>query len=125
MRFAPLLAALATLALAGTAAAGTPAVTAAKIKKDAREVTGIYQITVTVQHQDTGWDNYVDAWQIVAPDGDILGTRIIFEPRLDKTTHVTGLAGVVIPEEIKEVTIRAHNVAEGYSGQPLTVRVPH
>ena len=39
---------------------------------------------VTVQHADTGWDHYADAWEVLAPDGTVLGTRTLLHPHTDE-----------------------------------------
>ena len=33
---------------------------------------------VTVRHADSGWDHYANQWQIVAADGAILATRVLY-----------------------------------------------
>ena len=39
-----------------------------------------YRFSVTVRHNDQGWDHYADKWDVVAPDGTILATRILHHP---------------------------------------------
>ena len=39
-----------------------------------------YRFSVTVLHKDDGWKHYADKWDIVAPDGQVLGTRILHHP---------------------------------------------
>jgi hypothetical protein len=39
------------------------------------EEGGSYRFDVTVRHADTGWDHYADAWDILTPDGTLLGSR--------------------------------------------------
>ena len=31
-----------------------------------------YRFDVTVAHEDTGWDHYADAWEVVGPDGKVI-----------------------------------------------------
>jgi peroxiredoxin len=124
VRFTAIPVALAAALTATAALADIPAVTEARVKFDNEGVSGIYQFTVTVAHQDTGWDNYVDAWEIVAPDGQVLGVRMMFQPQVGKDRTTTGLAGVVVPEGIEQVTIRTHKPDEGYVGATKTVAIP-
>ena len=30
---------------------------------------GTWRVEVTVEHADTGWDHYADAFEVIAPDG--------------------------------------------------------
>ena len=39
-----------------------------------------YEIQVTVGHEDSSWDHYVDRWEVIDPDGKILGTRVFVAP---------------------------------------------
>ena len=96
-----------------------------KIKRDSPEQSGIYHISVTIDHEDTGWDDYVEAWEIFDPSGKLIGVRPFFEPELEDTRTVTALAGVVIPEDIKTVTIRARTYPKGIEGEPVEVQIPH
>ncbi len=84
----------------------------------------LYKLEVTVAHKDQGWDHYVDMWEIVAPDGTVLGKRSIFTPHDGETSFSTILVGVKIPEGVKEVTIRAHDLVHEYKGKAVTVAVP-
>jgi hypothetical protein len=85
---------------------------------------GLYKLEVTVAHKDEGWEHYVDMWEILAPDGTVLGKRSIFNPHEGVTSFSTSLVGVLIPRGIKEVTIRAHDLVHEYNGKVMTVAVP-
>ena len=95
------------------------------VKRDSPNQPGIYHIKVTIEHEDTGWDDYVEAWEVFGPDGTLLAARPFFEPELERTAKVSALAGVVIPEEIKIVTIRARTYPVGLEGDPVEVEIPH
>jgi hypothetical protein len=45
---------------------------------------GTYRFDVTVQHADTGWDHYADAWEVLAPDGTVLGARRLLHPHTEE-----------------------------------------
>ena len=85
---------------------------------------GTYIFHVTLRHADTGWDHYVDAWQVLAPDGAVLGTRTLLHPHTDEQPFTRSLTGVTIPEGVTEVTVRAHDSVHGHGGTTLTVAVP-
>ncbi len=96
-----------------------------QVKRDSPDQPGIYHIKVTIEYEDTGWDNYVEAWEVRGPDGSLLGVRPFFEPALERTRTITALAGVVIPDDINTVTVRARTYPVGYVGDPVEVSIPH
>lgn len=96
-----------------------------QIKRDSPDQPGIYHIRVTIEHEDTGWDDYVEAWEISGPDGKVLGVRPFFEPELERPQTVSALSGVVIPEDIKTITVRARTYPKGFEGTPVEVSIPH
>ena len=81
---------------------------------------GIYRFDVTVQHGDTGWDHYADKWEIVAPDGKILGTRKLLHPHVNEQPFTRSLSGVKIPDNIQQVSVRAHDSLHAYGGRVMT-----
>jgi len=83
-----------------------------------------YTFDVTVQHADTGWDHYADQWDVVAPDGTVLGTRVLYHPHVDEQPFTRSLSGVRIPARVKQVTIRAHDKVHGWGGKTMTVKLP-
>jgi hypothetical protein len=127
MRLPLLIASAFVLSLTGAAHAGQypPRIADVQIKRDSPEQTGIYHIRVTIEHEDTGWDDYVEAWEIYDPDGKIMAVRPFFEPELDQQKTVSALAGVVIPVDVKTVTIRARAHPVGLAGDPVEIQIPH
>lgn len=83
-----------------------------------------YIFTVTVWHADTGWGHYADRWEVLAPDGTILGTRPILHPHVDEQPFTRKLSGVIIPKGITTVTVQAHDSVHGYGGRTMTVDLP-
>lgn len=84
----------------------------------------LYQFKVTVSHNDEGWEHYADKWDVVAPDGTILGTRTLFHPHVEEQPFTRNLAGVKVPSGVRKVTVRAHELPDGYGGRTVTVTVP-
>jgi hypothetical protein len=85
---------------------------------------GTWRVEVTVAHADEGWDHYADAWEVVAPDGTVLGTRTLLHPHVDEQPFTRTLSGVAIPADVTAVTIRARDSVHGHGGRELTVAVP-
>ena len=104
----------------GTARAGQADVVAVEAVS---EGSGRWRFHVTVAHGDTGWDHYADKWDVVAPDGAVLGTRVLLHPHEAEQPFTRSLGGVAIPAGITEVTLRAHDKEHGYGGTELIVEL--
>ncbi|MCG8559457.1 MAG: hypothetical protein MI824_06640 [Hyphomicrobiales bacterium] len=85
---------------------------------------GAYSFDVSVRHGDTGWKHYANKWDVVAPDGTVLGTRELLHPHENEQPFTRSLSGVKIPDGIGKVTLRAHDSVHGYGGAEVTVDVP-
>ena len=82
---------------------------------------GTWRFDVTVAHADEGWDHYANSWQVLGPDGTLLGERILLHPHVEEQPFTRSLSGVVIPPGITEVTIRAGDSVHGFSGQEMVI----
>ncbi len=83
---------------------------------------------VTVQHPDTGWEDYADGWDVLTPDGEVLKpdpdspfTRLLTHPHVDEQPFTRSQSRIVIPKGVTTVTVRAHDLVDGYGGQAVTV----
>ena len=83
-----------------------------------------YSFEVTVRHTDQGWEHYADRWEILAPDGSKLGTRILLHPHDHEQPFTRGLSRVRIPSAINKVVLRAHDSSHGYGGREFTLTLP-
>lgn len=89
-----------------------------------RAADGTYRFDVTVSHADEGWNHYADAWEVVAADGTVLGTRELLHPHVDEQPFTRALSGVRIPDGIDTVTVRAHDSVHGFGGATMDVDIP-
>jgi hypothetical protein len=112
---------LCALLLAGPVMAGQAAVVDVKVQQS---FDHSYQFEVSVRHDDEGWNHYADRWEVLAPDGTVLATRVLLHPHVDEQPFTRSLSGVSIPEGISTVTIRAHDLVHGYGGKTMTVELP-
>jgi hypothetical protein len=115
-----LLAAALVLYRAGPAVAGEADVVAVEAVE---ESAGTWRFEVTVAHADEGWDHYADRWEVLAPDGRVLGTRVLLHPHVGEQPFTRSLGGVAIPAEIDRVTLRAHDSLHGLGGAEVTVEL--
>ena len=82
-----------------------------------------YRLDVTLKHADEGWDHYADRWDVVAPDGTLLGSRILAHPHVNEQPFTRSLS-LDIPAGIESVTLQAHDSVHGFGGKTLRVDLP-
>jgi len=97
-----------TLAFAGEAD-----VLGVKVNKNSDQS---YHFDVTVKHKDEGWNHYVNKWDVVAPNGAVIATRILHHPHVNEQPFTRSLFSVKIPKNISRVTIRAYDSIHHYGG---------
>jgi hypothetical protein len=83
-----------------------------------------FDFDVTVRSNDTGWSHYADKIEVLAPDGSVLGTRVLLHPHEAEQPFTRDVYGVAVPSGIAEVVVRAHHKPTGYDGAVMTVRLP-
>jgi hypothetical protein len=82
---------------------------------------GTWTFEVTVQHEDTGWEHYADRWEVLTLEGEVLATRVLAHPHVEEQPFTRSQSGVVIPEDVSEVRVRAHDLVHGYGGREVRV----
>ena len=92
--------------------------------KAVRSSDGTWRFDVTVRSNDTGWKKYADRWEVLGPDGKVLGKRVLLHPHETEQPFTRSLSGVRIPAGIERVTVRAHDKVNGYGGKTVTVTLP-
>ena len=91
---------------------------------EARQSGNGWSFDVTVLHADAGWDHYADKWDIIGPDGNILGARVLAHPHDDEQPFTRSISNIEIPESVSQVTIRAHDSVHKYGGKEMVVDLP-
>ena len=89
---------------------------------------GTWTFEVTVRHPDTGWEDYADGWDVVLPDGTVLKpdpsspfTRLLLHPHEAEQPFTRSQGGLAIPGGVETVTVRAHDLVDGFGGKEITV----
>jgi hypothetical protein len=89
---------------------------------------GSWTFSVTVAHPDSGWDDYANGWDVVAEDGTVFKpdpespfTRLLLHPHVDEQPFTRSQSGIVIPEAISRVRVRAHDLVDGCGGREVLV----
>jgi hypothetical protein len=83
---------------------------------------------VTVEHPDTGWEDYADGWDVLTPDGTVLKpdpdspfTRLLLHPHENEQPFTRSQSGITIPPGVTQVRVRAHDLVDGYGGREIVV----
>ena len=120
MRLTPLLT-VAMMLIAGPLLAGEADVIDVTVVKTAPHV---YDYTVTVRHDDSGWEHYADKWEVLDLNQNVLATRILYHPHVDEQPFTRSLSAVKIPTAVRNINLRAHCSVHGYGGQEYPVDLP-
>lgn len=96
------------------------------LKVEIRPATevGRFDVEVTLRHADSGWDHYANRWEILAPDGRVIASRVLAHPHVNEQPFTRGLSGVRIPAEYTWVRVRGHDLVHGNGGREVTLSVP-
>ena len=89
---------------------------------------GTWTFHVTVQHPDTGWEDYADGWDVLTPDGTVLKpdpdspfTRLLLHPHENEQPFTRSQSNIAIPADVTQVRVRAHDLVDGYGGREVVV----
>ena len=102
-------------------AAGEPVVRDVRVSQNS---DGTYRFDVTIEHADTGWDHYADAFEVVASDGRVLGTRVLVHPHVNEQPFTRSLSPVRIPSRDTRVEVRARDKVHGLGTPYRGVHLP-
>jgi hypothetical protein len=105
---------------ASTATAGEVDVIRVAAKKTAQNT---YRFDVTLRHDDTGWDHYANKWEVAAPDGTVLATRVLAHPHVEEQPFTRSLTGIKIPGSTRQVIVRGGDSVHGLGGAEKVVSV--
>ena len=93
-----------------------------------QSTSGDWTFHVTVQHPDTGWEDYANGWDVLAPDGTVLKpdadspfTRLLLHPHVGEQPFTRSQSGIAIPSGVTRVRVRAHDLVDGYGGREVWV----
>ena len=120
---------LRTLSAGGALAVASLLAVSSEALAGKADVVGVQAVCTTIRtcdfhvkvlHADIGWSHYADQFEVVTPDGEVLGTRVLRHPHVHEQPFVRGLVGVEIPEGVDEVIVRARDSKHGLGGKTVT-----
>lgn len=114
---------LSLLALASPARSA-PAGEVEILRAALRPTDGLWEISVTLRHADSGWDHYADLWRVVSEKGEVIATRPLLHPHVAEQPFTRSLSGVALPEGPATVFIEAHDKVHGWAKKRVKVELP-
>lgn len=89
---------------------------------------GSWTFEVTVEHPDTGEEDYANGWDIITTEGEVIKksidepfTFVLTHPHIDEQPVTRSQSGLIIPQDVTEVFVRAHDIVHGWGGQIVYV----
>ena len=70
---------------------------------------GAYLVSVTMSSPYDTPSRYADAWRVLAPDGTVLGVRVLAHDHQFEQPFTRSLSGVIIPADITEVIVEGRD----------------
>ena len=82
-----------------------------------------WTVNVTLEHADSGWEHYADAWRVVDSKGNVLATRTLWHPHVDEQPFTRSMSGIKIPPKTTKVYVEAHDKVHGWSKDRVLVEL--
>ena len=88
-----------------------------------RNADGTFTIAVTIASPYDTPQQYADGWRVLAPDGTVLGEHTLLHDHANEQPFTRTQRGVIIPSDVRSVTIEGRDLINGYGGGTVTVAV--
>ena len=83
--------------------------------------SGTWRADVTLNHADTGWEHYADAWRLVDEKGNEIGKRTLYHPHVNEQPFTRSLSDLYIGDDKKIIFIEAHDKKHGWSPNKVKI----
>lgn len=80
-----------------------------------------WHASVTLKHDDSGWDHYANSWQVVDEDGKLLGERVLFHPHEHEQPFTRSLSQIQSPEGSNIIYVEGRDSVHGLSKHRVRV----
>lgn len=91
------------------------------VKVKLTKQTGTWRADVTLNHTDTGWKHYADAWRLVDEKGSVIGKRTLYHPHVNEQPFTRSLYDFKIPINTKIIFVEAHDLNRGWSANKVKI----
>jgi hypothetical protein len=85
---------------------------------------GSFTVDATLSSPYDSPERYADAWRVLDPEGTVLGVRELLHDHAGEQPFTRSLSGVVIGDDVAEVTIEGRDQLNGWGGATVAVEVP-
>ncbi len=83
-----------------------------------------WRIEATVRHADEGWDHYANAFEVLDPQGQVLGVRELLHPHVNEQPFTRSLGSVSIVSGTEFIVVRARDSVHEYGGAEFRIELP-
>ncbi|MEE1675818.1 hypothetical protein SNR37_001145 [Agarivorans aestuarii] len=104
--------------ITASALANDVTIVAAEFSQDGQRS---WKVSVSLMHEDTGWDHYANMWRVVDVNGLVLGERELLHPHVNEQPFTRSLSNVPHPAVGSIVYIEARDKVHGWSPQRFEV----
>ena len=80
----------------------------------------LFDIAVTIEHDDTGWEHYANEWVIIVDDKIEVGKRTLYHPHVNEQPFTRYLRDIKIPADAKSIKVYA-KCNKGHRSQPYVL----
>ncbi len=87
--------------------------------------TGTWRADVTLNHADTGWEHYADAWRLVDKNGNEIGERTLYHPHVNEQPFTRSLSNFKISSDTQIIFVEAHDLKHGWSPNRVKIDMRH
>jgi hypothetical protein len=82
---------------------------------------GTWCFSVTVRHNDEGWDHYANAWQVLDGEDNEIAWRLLAHPHDDEQPFTREKCDIVVPGGVSKVKVWAKCTVHGFGGPAVFV----
>ncbi len=82
-----------------------------------------WRIEVSVRHEDTGWEHFIDYWIVETQTGQEIGRRKLLHPHIHEQPFTRSLSSLNVPDGLRKVYIRLHCKRDGLSKTRYMVKL--
>lgn len=83
-----------------------------------------WRVEATIRHADEGWEHYANAFEVLDPQGQVLGVRELLHPHVNEQPFTRSLGQIRIAPEIKFIVVRARDSVHEYGGAEFRIDLP-
>jgi hypothetical protein len=87
------------------------------------EQTGTWTFSVTMSSPYDSPARYADGWRVSGPSGTVYGVHTLTHDHANEQPFTRRQSGVEIPASVNEITVEGRDLAFGFGGSSLTVRL--